>query len=93
MCGAVLKRYCGTGRLVAAAVGLAALTLLPGACGWLDSKRNAAEPQAAAPAAAAPDWDGVRAKMAPRLLADRENARYSNEPITRQAEETDAPAR
>ena len=69
--------------------------------GWFsssDTKEQAsgdakADKPARAPAPAAPDWDELREKMPDGLLADRENARHTNQPIPRQSEQLGAPPR
>ena len=87
------------------AAGFVALTALLGACsvaeslnpaGWFPSSdedsKSAEQPPAEEPArAAAPDWDELREKMADGLLADRENARHTGEPIPRQSDQLAAP--
>jgi len=89
------------------AAGLVALAVLLGACGaaeslnpagWFSSseteKKGAEETQAVEPArASAPDWDALREKMADGLIADRENARHTGEPIPRQSDQLTAPPR
>lgn len=87
------------------AAGFVALAALLGACsvaeslnpaGWFSSseteKKGGEETQADEPApAAAPDWDELREKMADGLIADRENARHTGEPIPLQSDQLAAP--
>ena len=89
------------------AAGFVALAALLGGCGaaeslnpagWFSSseteKKGAEETQAVEPArASAPDWDALREKMADGLIADRENARHTGEPIPRQSDQLTAPPR
>ena len=87
------------------AAGFVALAALLGACsvaeslnpaGWFpssdDDGKGAEQSPAEKPArAAAPDWDELREKMADGLIADRENARHTGEPIPRQSDQLAAP--
>ncbi|MDE0056664.1 MAG: hypothetical protein OXI22_11650 [Defluviicoccus sp.] len=85
------------------AAGSIALAALLGACsvaeslnpaGWFPSSDDGGKGAEQSPAeepAPAPDWDELREKMADGLVADRENARHTGEPIPRQSDQLATP--